>query len=399
MKKNIRTLSIAALLALRTVIPAQIPNYVPLNGLTGYWPFTGNANDQTVNGYNGTVYGALLTTDRFGFQNSAYSFNGTTDYISTMYSGILGSGARAVSFWAKSSVTTSMSAVCWGDNGLGNRFDCYFNYASNGPTFDCGNGAITYVSPSAVNDGNWHHYVYQFGGTQLSQGEIYQDAVLLTQTNSSYNPSDLINTLQTFNVTFGKIVYNPPNNFDGQLDDIGIWDRILTLCEINQLYTSSLPTLNVVSSSASICVGQSATLTANGASSYTWNTNANTSTLLITPTSTTTYTVNGENALGCASSGTITQLVKECKATGIEEWQKGAYGLVIYPNPTTGYITLQGAEEFTKIELCDALGQMVQTFERGSEKTLLDLSGQIKGIYFLKISSKTASIVKLIAKE
>ena len=43
-------------------------------GLVGYWPFCGNANDESGNGNNGTVNGATLTTDRFGNADSAYSF-------------------------------------------------------------------------------------------------------------------------------------------------------------------------------------------------------------------------------------------------------------------------------------------------------------------------------------
>ncbi len=44
----------------------QIPSYVPTNGLVGWWPFNGNANDESGNGNNGTVNGASLTSDRFG---------------------------------------------------------------------------------------------------------------------------------------------------------------------------------------------------------------------------------------------------------------------------------------------------------------------------------------------
>ena len=54
---------------------AQLPNYVPANGLVGWWPFDGNANDQTINANNGTISGAILTVDRFGNSNAAYSFN------------------------------------------------------------------------------------------------------------------------------------------------------------------------------------------------------------------------------------------------------------------------------------------------------------------------------------
>jgi hypothetical protein len=50
------------------------------NGLVGCYPFSGNANDM-VGTNNGTVYGAVLATDRFGIPNSAYSFNGSSSYI------------------------------------------------------------------------------------------------------------------------------------------------------------------------------------------------------------------------------------------------------------------------------------------------------------------------------
>ena len=46
-----------------------------------YYPFSGNANDSSGNGYNGTVSGATLTTDRFGAANGAYSFDGSTSTI------------------------------------------------------------------------------------------------------------------------------------------------------------------------------------------------------------------------------------------------------------------------------------------------------------------------------
>ena len=60
---------------------SQIPNYVPSNGLVGYWPFTRNANDLSGNNNNGTVNGATLTTDRFGNVNQAYSFDGSSNRI------------------------------------------------------------------------------------------------------------------------------------------------------------------------------------------------------------------------------------------------------------------------------------------------------------------------------
>ena len=70
-------LTAVATMSLATVTIAQnVPSYVPTNGLVGWWPFNGNANDESGNNNNGTVNGATLTADRFGNVNKAYSFVG-----------------------------------------------------------------------------------------------------------------------------------------------------------------------------------------------------------------------------------------------------------------------------------------------------------------------------------
>lgn len=49
--------------------------------MVAWYHFNGNANDASGNNFNGNVYGATLTTDRFGNENSAYSFNGMGLFI------------------------------------------------------------------------------------------------------------------------------------------------------------------------------------------------------------------------------------------------------------------------------------------------------------------------------
>ncbi|NCO54636.1 MAG: hypothetical protein COS14_10790 [Bacteroidetes bacterium CG02_land_8_20_14_3_00_31_25] len=54
----------------------------PDSCLVAYYPFNGNANDESGNGNNGTVNGAILSADRFGVANNAYSFDGVNDFFS-----------------------------------------------------------------------------------------------------------------------------------------------------------------------------------------------------------------------------------------------------------------------------------------------------------------------------
>ena len=77
MKKIILLLTLA--LVAQLTFAQSLPSYVPADGLVGYWPFNGNANDESGNGNNGTVNGATLTADRFGNNGKAYNFNGSSN--------------------------------------------------------------------------------------------------------------------------------------------------------------------------------------------------------------------------------------------------------------------------------------------------------------------------------
>jgi hypothetical protein len=56
-----------------TPITQNLPSYLPKDGLVGYWPFNGNANDESGNENHGTVNGAILASDRNGKNNSCYT--------------------------------------------------------------------------------------------------------------------------------------------------------------------------------------------------------------------------------------------------------------------------------------------------------------------------------------
>ena len=77
------------------------------NGLIGYWPFNGNANDESGNGHNGIVNGATLTSDRFGNSNSAYEFDGT-NYID--FNGLNILGDFSISFRFKKELPTTVQS-------------------------------------------------------------------------------------------------------------------------------------------------------------------------------------------------------------------------------------------------------------------------------------------------
>jgi hypothetical protein len=65
----------ATLVATLTV-SAQIPSYAPTDGLVAFYPFNGNANDESGNGHDGIITGATFAEDRNGNADASIEFNG-----------------------------------------------------------------------------------------------------------------------------------------------------------------------------------------------------------------------------------------------------------------------------------------------------------------------------------
>lgn len=99
--------------ALVSVTVLEVANQ---DSLIIFYPFNGNANDESGNGYNGRVHGALLTVDRFGNSNSAYSFNGVNNYIDISYSDlqpdVLFQNSFSVEAWIKLNSTSGTQTIC-----------------------------------------------------------------------------------------------------------------------------------------------------------------------------------------------------------------------------------------------------------------------------------------------
>ena len=256
-------LSVLALLALAGTGTAQtLPSYVPANGLVGWWPFNGNANDESGNNNNGTVNGATPTTDRFGNAGKAFSFDGVDDIVNTNYSGVNGRKSRTVSFWynpASLQTDNSKTMVGYGESSSGDqcgkRFDCtLFQNAS--PSIDLASSYVTYNYSNSV--GNWHHYLVTYDstfGTSPTNIKMYIDGIIQTNILSSTLTCE-INTGDIVPVSFGgPYLVTTGHNFHGSLDDIAIYNRALSQQEITALYQSANTTANCPTFPASLTQG------------------------------------------------------------------------------------------------------------------------------------------------
>ena len=221
---------------------SQAPSYVPTAGLVGYWPFSGNANDQIGNGNNGTVNGATLTTDRNGNSNSAYSVNGSSDYILISNSSTLNSASKSISVWANFSseptdletgamaLVTKWYQVANCNNLLNDSYALVLSKSNNETKFI---GATNLYTQSTLTTDNsldtnlWYHVVFTHDST--TGGNIYINGVLISSNSTSgdicSNQNDLLFGADN---KFGSL----GRHFNGKLDDIGMWNRAVSQAEI-----------------------------------------------------------------------------------------------------------------------------------------------------------------------
>ncbi|MGZ3885515.1 MAG: T9SS type A sorting domain-containing protein, partial [Bacteroidia bacterium] len=155
-----------------------------------------------------------------------------------------------------------------------------------------------------------------------------------------------------------------------------------------------LPTLSVSSTSSLICTGQTASLTANGATTYSWSTSGTTSVIAVSPTVTTAYTVTGTSA-GCSNVSTITQSVSAC--TGVLSESNLKETVSVFPNPAKNAITIK-LDGDASVNIFNSLGSLILKDELHEGNNTVDLQHQPNGIYFVIInragSSETIKIIK-----
>ncbi|NBR15213.1 MAG: LamG domain-containing protein, partial [Crocinitomicaceae bacterium] len=237
------TLLFTMMLGLNTMILSQIPNYVPSNGLLGWWPFSGNANDLSGNGNNGTVKGASLTPNRFGTSNDAYSFNGTSNYISLP--NILPTNVGTISFWFQTNSNNPQILVYQsnnGENGFGtatpNAIENHTGLTST-PTnslgasymFDNSSG-VNYTHSETIALNQWYHMAVAYNTTSAFcylNGELIYTMNISSETGNN-TPA---------NTYIGRPLW-AERFLSGKFDDLGVWNRVLTQQEITNLYNDEI---------------------------------------------------------------------------------------------------------------------------------------------------------------
>jgi len=224
------------------------------DGLIGYYPFNGNAADESGNNNHGTIQGAVLTEDRLGRSNSACSFDadaGGLIVLDSTKTQTLLNGLNA------------LTVVAWVYNeGPGEPYRnilrlCDTGLDSRGLMFRI--GAVSVVNPSYPNKlevllsttdfpnqyiasatdvpvGAWTQLAFSYDGLKIC---LYMNGQYIE--NVFQNGAPVSNGVtQTGAVAMGTddsaLSFFAGKTFHGAIDDVRIYDRALSADEINVLY-------------------------------------------------------------------------------------------------------------------------------------------------------------------
>jgi len=222
-------------------------------GLIAYYPLNSKyeAKDVTPNANNGVINGATLTTGRMGEINGAYSFNGTSNYISVAHNNIQNLNSNgSIIVWVRSdksypSDTTSTNfrgiiskTSNGGSSGISYYIDWYGTNTTRYLRAQIGDGSNTkgIVLSNFDFGSSWRQLAFTFDQSNII---LYIDGVLAGQTSNTISAQSLNTSLD-----IGKAFKGSSYVWSGAISDIKIYNRALSNQEIKTLYDSYKPELS-----------------------------------------------------------------------------------------------------------------------------------------------------------
>jgi fibronectin type 3 domain-containing protein len=228
---------------------------IPTNGMVAYYPLDGTALDQSGNGHDGMVIAATPTADRFGKPNSALRFNGSTDYVrlGNIFNSVFCAPIAkwTITGWA---LTESPPPYNGGNMIIGKAaggtygpYQWSLDHDQDGRikfSVESKSDAtqLLQMQSGVVSTGRWFFYAMVFDGSQTEENraQLYVDGSVGTL-SLHWGPfgTNTEATNQEITIGAGHAAGNPnsPNNqYRGSVDDIRIYDRVLSASEIDALF-------------------------------------------------------------------------------------------------------------------------------------------------------------------
>jgi hypothetical protein len=194
-------------------------------GLVGYWTFDGknmiqNVTDTSGQGNNGFLSGQAATTTGIGKIGQALVFDGVNDMV-LFSNDLIATGADSISVWVYKKPGSATIGTIVSNNRIALR-----SASSARIQFQCDGGTSRFSADGAVVEGVWQHWVVTRDAAGLSN--VYVNGVLTGTPNESCGTPATI-----ANVTVGG---DFSDYWNGKIDDLRFYDRVLTANEVKQLY-------------------------------------------------------------------------------------------------------------------------------------------------------------------
>ncbi|EOQ88639.1 concanavalin A-like lectin/glucanases family protein [Leptospira yanagawae serovar Saopaulo str. Sao Paulo = ATCC 700523] len=197
----------------------QVPS-----GLISYYPFNGNGKDYGNYANDLTSFGIVATaTDRNGFPSSAYYFNGTSYFEKSNPNGLpIGGSSRSICAWFKSSSTAAQYIISFGT--------ALDSTASGLVLLQPEVGMLGWNDEAKVIQedflNQWIHLCGVYDGTTAF---VYENGTLRHSEGKSSWSTGVSSTLN-----IGRLI-TPTGYFSGDIDDVRIYDRTLSVSEIRAI--------------------------------------------------------------------------------------------------------------------------------------------------------------------
>jgi uncharacterized protein (TIGR02145 family) len=247
MRIKLMTLCMALCCLCFNAFAQNVPDYVPTDGLVAWYDFDGDVSDASDNAHNGSVFGASFAESPL---NGAVSFDGTDDYLEIPTSSVFEDMVHelTLSAWFKKTNSNTGTIVAkrnFVGNPCGERHHFELTcFPDNSVFFSASHNCIelnnTQVqsAPGIFELNEWTHVSVTYDNGVLL---IYVNGDLVLEFDEGYRellPNDHW-------INFGRIHRSGGtpffNEFAGDIDESGIWNRVLTAEEILALYIAEPP--------------------------------------------------------------------------------------------------------------------------------------------------------------
>ncbi len=202
------------------------------DGLQAYYKFNNTLQDETSNGNDLTILNGNVVYNSIYQSDDEINFTTGSGVMSKTNFNTTGFNAYGISMWVKTSQIKSHNQTILQGAYLGFGIHIEANTGKIGGFFK-GTSTGSYSSSIAITDNKWHHIVFQCNGMEMF---VYIDGIL---------DGNIISTMLTGDnyIYIGNSNQND-KSYSGSLNELRIYDRLLTECEIEELYRQMKATID-----------------------------------------------------------------------------------------------------------------------------------------------------------